>query len=220
MVRKRRRKRKNTADIFVDVPEGKSGDWSIVRFTVSNGEASIFNLGEDIYGDYKRYIKPGVYTRLMYKDTIVMSDTPAEKMDHREFISKAKGRVLMNGLGLGYAVKACCQKKTVQHITVIEKSADVIKLCGTHYLTRYSDKVDIIHADAFTWDPPKDVRYDVVWHDIWYKINSENLKEMDQLRQKYEGISDWQDSWCRDECERRRAIESSCRDIVFKFKVK
>lgn len=141
MAKKRNKHHKAYTDVFVDVPEGSSGDWSISRFTVSPRDASIFNLGENIDDGLKRYIKPGTYTRLMYKDTVVMSDTPAEKIEHRVFIIKAKGHILINGLGLGYAVKACCQKNCVKRITVIEKSSDVIKLCAAHYTAKYPDKV-------------------------------------------------------------------------------
>ena len=43
-------------------------------------------------------------------------------------------------------------------------------------------------------------------------INSENLNEINRLEKTYESISDWQGSWCRDERERRRAIESRWED--------
>jgi spermidine synthase len=109
---------------------------------------------------------------------------------------------------LGYAIEVCCRKGTVEHITVIEKSPDVIKLSGPHYLKRYPDKLTIIQADAFTWEPPKGMRYDVVWHDIWNNNCSDNLVEMDQLEQKYEYIADWQGCWDREACEYMQCVES------------
>jgi hypothetical protein len=197
--------------VIVDVPEGVAGDWRIEKITVSQVEADLFNFGNSLNGCSDRDIDPGTYTRLMYQGTVVMSDTPAEKRDHLEFISRAKGHILINGLGLGYAVEACGRKSSVQRITVIEKSSDVLLLSKQHYLNKYPDKVEIIHADAFTWTPPKGARYDAVWHDIWNHIGSDNLKEMDQLHQKYKGISDWQGSWGRRDCEKMARIEARLR---------
>lgn len=194
--------------VIVDVPEGVAGDWRIEKFTVSQVEADLFNFGNSRNARSGRDIDPDTYTRLMYQGTVVMSDTPAEKRDHIEFISRAKRHILINGLGLGYAVEACGRKSSVQRITVIEMSSDVLLLSKQHYLNKYPDKVEIIHADAFTWTPPKEVRYDAVWHDIWNHICSDNLKEMDQLYHKYKGISDWQGSWCRNDCEKMAKIET------------
>jgi hypothetical protein len=197
--------------IAVDVPEGVSGDWKVERFTIPQENAVFFNMQQCLNGNPDRYIEAGTYTRLMYKNIVVMSDTPAERRDHIEFLSRVKGNVLINGLGLGYAIEACCRKAAVKHITVIEKSLDVIMLCKQHYLNKYLGKVDIIHADAFTWVPPRGARYDAVWHDIWNHRCSDNLEEMDQLHQKYKGISDWQGSWCRNDCEKMAKIEARLR---------
>jgi len=204
----RRSRRINPIEIFVDVPKGRSGDWRIERYAVSERDALMFNIRNECRYASDRNIKPGTYTRLMCRYTVVMSDTPAEKRDHIEFIKRAKGQILINGLGLGYAIEVCCRKGTVEHITVIEKSPDVIKLSGPHYLKRYPDKLTIIQADAFTWEPPKGMRYDAVWHDIWNNHCSDNLVEMDQLEKKSQGIADWQGSWGRARCEMLSFIES------------
>ena len=63
-------------------------------------------------------------------------------------------------------------------------------------------RVTIINADAFEWKPPKDQRYDVVWHDIWDNICGDNLPEMTKLHRKYGKKTDWQGSWCKYECKR------------------
>jgi hypothetical protein len=194
--------------IAVDVPEGVSGDWRVERFTVPQENANFFNIQQYFEGNPDRYIEAGTYTRLMYTDIIVMSDTSAEKRDHLEFLIRAKGNILINGLGLGYAIEACCRKTSVKTITVIEKSSDVIWLCKQHYLNKYPCKLEIIHADAFTWEPPTGTKYDAAWHDIWNHISSGNIPEMNQLHQKYKGIADWQGSWCRKDCERMAKNEA------------
>ena len=195
----------------VKVPEGKSGDWTVEKFTVSLEAAKLDALEGILHGS-ARHARPGTYTRLMCKGGWhpVMSDTPDEIRDHLFFIHQAEGRVLINGLGLGMCVKALLGKRearevgrkyAVQHITVIENSADVIKLVAPTLYKSYGKKrLTIIEADAFEWQPPKGERWDVVWHDIWPTLCADNLKSMAKLHRKYGRRSDWQGSWSKEEC--------------------
>ena len=86
----------------------------------------------------------------------------------------------------------------VEEVTVIEISPEVIKLVGTTLLKLYSKKLIIIQADALTWDPPKGVRYNAVWHDIWPTICADNWESMKRLHRRYGRKCDWQDSWQRE----------------------
>ena len=190
-------------DIRVDVPEGQSGDWRIERFTVDDAGASMHNLRDSIHGG-GRGIVAGKYTKLMRGNTIVMSDTPAEIADHSYFVrSRAKGNVLINGLGLGWAVEALLQSEKVKTITVVEKSKDVINLVKQHYYDKCpKDKyLIIVHADALDYKPKRGQRFDAVWHDIWDYICGDNLEDMKTLHRKYGRRCDWQGSWCRYQCE-------------------
>lgn len=188
-------------DHKVDVPEGISGGWRVEHFEVTEREASFEQLRSSFHAPYREPPPAGQYTKLMHNGFLVMSDTPAEIRDHWYAICIAKGNVLINGLGLGVVVQAMLNRPQVKHLTVIEISPDVIALVGSHYKTRYASRLDIIEADALTWKPPKGVRYDVVWHDIWSDICSDNLPEIHKLHRKYGRRADWQDSWCRAECE-------------------
>lgn len=123
--------------------------------------------------------------------------------------------MLVNGLGLGIVAKACLEKTNkkghrlfyaVEKITVIEKSADVIHLVGPSY-EKYGDRIEIINADALEYKPPKGVRYNVVWHDIWDNICSDNWETMKVLHRKYGRICEWQGSWCREEVKYNRRKE-------------
>jgi hypothetical protein len=86
----------------------------------------------------------------------------------------------------------------VTHVTVIEKSPDVIKLVGPSFA---DPRVTIIEADAYTYQPPKGIRYNAVWHDIWDNICGDNTEGMGKLHRKYGRRTDWQDSWCKAECQ-------------------
>lgn len=168
----------------IDIPEGQSGEWTVSRFEVSQHDADFHNLRASINPRRMTgHIQPGTYTQLKRGSTLVMSDTPSEIRDHRDFVLMARGHVLVTGLGLGVVTNALALKDRVEHVTVIEKSADVIKLVGPFF--KDNSKVTIIHADAFTWQPPRGARFDCAWHDIWDDICESNRKEMTRLRRRY-----------------------------------
>ena len=193
-------------NLRVDVPIGHTRNFYVEHFTVSEEDAKRFNLRLILNFQWDRKIKPGTYTRLRrrgFHDPI-MSDTPAEISDLTPFFQKAKGNILINGLGLGVCLEACTKIPEVLNVTVIEISKEVIKLVGPHYQKKLKERLEIINADTLEWKPPKGVRYDVVWHDIWDNICADNLEQMKLLHRRYGKRCDWQGSWCRDMCEANR----------------
>ncbi|MFB1500846.1 hypothetical protein [Thiocapsa sp. N5-Cardenillas] len=182
----------------VVIPEQAVGEWRVERFRTDNPERALH------YALHGRPVPVGEeFTRLMRGQTLVMSDTPAEMRDHIRAVFHAKGRCLMNGLGLGMVLKAILLKPEVTAVTVIEKAPEVIAMVAPHYR---DPRVEIIEADAFTFTPPKAVRYQMVWHDIWDSICSDNLPEMHRLHRRYGRRADWQGSWCRWQCEREKRV--------------
>lgn len=183
------------------VPDGTSGPWSVETFTVSENDSAfkLWNLRAAIHGDM-RLMSAGTFKRLKRGGEVIMSTTPSELSDMSMFVYKATGNILINGLGLGMAVVAALQKEDVKHITVIEKDPDVLKLVAPTF--EGNTRVTIIEADAFTWKPPKGVKYDAVWHDIFDNICSDNLKQMEKLHRKYARRCTWQDSWGKIDCLR------------------
>jgi len=194
------------ADLKVDVPEGVSGEWLVRRVTVSEEDEMSARLRCALKPQRPaRYVPAGTYTQLKRGLlTIVMSDTPDEIDDFREPLNKAKGRCLINGLGLGVVANAMLMKPEVEHLTVIELSEDVIKLVGPWLVDKHGDRVNIIHADAFMWKPPKGAFYDVVWHDIWDDISEDNLDEMKRLKLRYGRCCGWQGCWAQEHCRAQR----------------
>ncbi len=184
----------------VTVPERQRGLWRIERFTVDEKGARAHNLiaARDAVMTRRepRSIVPGRYTRLWCDDEIVMSDTPAEMREHLPIVRVARGRMLINGLGLGMVVAACLDKPDVEHVTVVEVAPHVIELVADHYLARYGSRLTVVQADAFTWEPPADAHYAAVWHDIWPVVSPDNLLPMRQLPEKYHGRANWQGCWC------------------------
>ena len=178
----------------VDVPEGKSGDWEVSKFIVPENDIRAIH-----YALHGRPVPAGTYTRLMKKDAFdpMMSDTPAEVGDHLDFIYKARGRCLLNGLGLGVVLKAILAKPEVTHIDVVEIEQDVISLVWPTY--KDGDKVTLYHADAFTIQWPEGIRWDCIWHDIWPSLCTDNLPEIAKLKHKYAHKTRYQAAWVEDE---------------------
>ena len=189
----------------VTVPEGTIGPWSVQRFEVTESEAKIGTLRSAFNG--RGAITPGIYTQLRHQRRgLIMSDTPDEMRDHYPAVRHARDHVLINGLGLGMVLATILKKSDVARVTVIEISDDLIQLVGPHYMG--DPRVEIVHADAFEYQPPRGARYGAVWHDIWDDLCGDNLEPMTRLKRKYGRRADWQGCWGEDyirhQLQRRR----------------
>ena len=190
------------------IPEGVVGDWAVERFTVTKEQAEMDRLRSMFaYGSRGRCVPEGTYTRLRRGGAVWMSDTPDEIADHYEPIRRAKGEVLIHGLGLGVVANACLMKPEVDRVTVVELAAEVIELVGPWLqaqATAHGTPLCIVHDDALTWTPTRGARWDMVWHDIWPTICYDHLEDMKRLHRRFGRRASWQGSWARDLCEARR----------------
>lgn len=99
-----------------------------------------------------------------------MSACPSEINSMRTDMESAHGRVLTLGLGLGYFPYEVSEKESVESVTVVELSDEVIRLFETYLLPQYpyKEKIKIIHADAHEF--MKSVNngdFDFCFADIW-----------------------------------------------------
>lgn len=144
-----------------------------------------------------RGTQPGTFTRLVVDGQLWMSDTQAEYRDHVSAIVNAKGRVLLNGLGLGCVLKAILAKPEVTHVDVIESDQRVVDLMRQVAPWVNDPRVEIHVADAYeqakAW--PVGTRWDAAWHDIWLDLCEDNLPEMARLKRSYGRRVDWQGAW-------------------------
>ena len=183
------------------VPEGVSENWEVKKFIVTEEDEKRQMMR--LFSNKGRFVPAGNYTQLIKDGIIIMSDTPDELHDLNFAVYKAKGKCLINGLGLGIITELILQKKEVEFVTVIEISKDVIKLVGNHLLRNgYGCKLNIIHSDAFEYKPPKNSKFGMVWHDIWNDMCSDNLEQMKTLHRRYGRMAEWQGSWGREFIQR------------------
>jgi spermidine synthase len=123
-------------------------------------------LPEATKGDY-RILKQSGATQLVlnymgYPITI-MSDSEWEVKTHSDFVQKARGDVLIAGLGIGYSVVSVKDKPEVQTIVVVEKEQDVIDLVWPHVL---NDKSMVVCDRVLHFMQNTEMRFDIVWFDI------------------------------------------------------
>lgn len=193
----------------VKVPDGISGPWEVYTYTVSKADEDFGRLRAMFSSARGRFVPAGTYKGLRRGGGLIMSNTPDEIRDCYEFFRQARGRVLINGLGLGIVLdvilhklddfKSLSKEWAVKEVFVIEKSEDVLHLVGPTFLK--DKRVHLIHDDAFTFKAPSVPYFDAVWHDIWDNICAENLEGMHKLHRKYGRKTKWQGSWCRERCE-------------------
>jgi hypothetical protein len=176
----------------VNLKPGSIGQWAVNLYQVQDlGHCYVLNIAHsNLVAGSK-----GVYTRLSYMGKVIMTDTPAEMIDHAEALERSTGSVLITGLGLGMLLRNVLKKKEVLKVVVIENSLEVIQLVGSQYQDK---RLSIIHEDAFKYNPEE--VFDVVWHDIWPDIYVTNIAEMKTLEERYRPFAKWQGCWASEKC--------------------
>lgn len=152
------------------IPTGRRGPWSIRRWHQREAQAHV----------HGHVVPPGVYTALCrqtlatlhidrHPGETVMEDTPPELFKHMDFMLRARGDVLVSGLGLGCVARGLLANPAVRSVTVIEISQHVLELVLPHMRI---DRLDVIHADAVEWIQQTERRFDYAWHDVWTDVPS------------------------------------------------
>lgn len=189
------------ADLTSVIPAQKLGLAEIQHFEVSEQAAKLGNLRAAMHGSYEDMVQPGKYTRLLVAGRLMMTDTPMEKRTNLGFMSKAKGRVLVAGLGIGMILHKLLEKPEVTEVVVVEKYPDVIKLVAES-LPEVPGK-ELIHvcADIFDWKPVKGEKFDTIYADIWPDICTDNLKDITKLKRRFRSSlapGGWMGAWVED----------------------
>ena len=117
-----------------------------------------------------------------------MAIKPNEIETMREHIEKARGCVLVYGLGLGYFAYMISLKENVNSVTIVERDESVIKLFKNHILPQFEnrDKIKIVKSDAFSFaeNEMSKTAYDFVFTDLWHDVSDGT--EMYIKMKKYE----------------------------------
>lgn len=190
----------------VHLPLVERGVWRIDRTVVSERKAQYLELRAAIGGGGglgRGRVRAGEAITMLYRDrALVMSDTPDELRDFYQFWRRARGHVLVNGLGLGCAVRALLIWPQVERVTVVEIDDDLLAMMRPLLGPQVArGRVNLIHDDALTVRWPVGQRFDSAWHDVWDDICGDNWPEIRRLHRRYGGRVDHQESWSRAELE-------------------
>lgn len=172
--------RKQFFDHVIDIPEGTSGKVTIRHLLKPAGtKLRSGTLRTAMFGQKDKeitYPEPTRWHELSEDDHGVwMTDLPIEQKQMDALIEKAHGRVLVGGLGVGYAVVALAQKPRVKSITVVEHNADVIKLVWDATMATVAKQAkvpgrvtcEIVHADLFDYLKQRTAFFQWGLFDIW-----------------------------------------------------
>ena len=109
------------------------------------------------------------YLALCEGQNVWMSLNPNEIETMKPFIDKAKGEVLVLGLGMGYVPFMMANKSEVKHITIIEKDKNIINLFNKVLfpLFRNKSKISVVQDDAIHYLNSKK-KYDYIFADLWH----------------------------------------------------
>lgn len=152
-----------------------NGNWELKRDFYAPYE--IFVRDDFVY-DFQRVIpqlgyfeEAFQYPAVYQNGRLWMSVTPNEINTMKEPISKARGKTLTFGLGLGYFAYMCAIKEDVTSVTIVEKDKSVIQLFEQNILPQFvcKDKISIICDDAFDFlDKMRDGEYYYAFVDIYH----------------------------------------------------
>lgn len=115
------------------------------RFSVINDEGYIKLLDKEY---------PGIE---------IMSNSQQEKTSNTEIVERAKGDVLIAGLGIGLILLPIQNKKEVQTVTVVEKYSELIELVLIQL--PINKKLNFILEDFYEFKPKQ--KYDTIYIDLY-----------------------------------------------------
>ncbi|KKN81502.1 hypothetical protein LCGC14_0317610 [marine sediment metagenome] len=118
-----------------------------------------------------------------------MSLSPNEIMTLRPGIRKAKGNVVIAGLGMGWMARKVCEKKSVKSVTIVEINPYIAAYFG-EILKKDFPEVKIVISNAWDYLKGRSKKFDSHLFDIWkgYGHECEKFKE---FQKKHPGAWAW-----------------------------
>lgn len=187
----------------------KSNHFSFETGTIKGNE--LFNV-DCIQKDSNRELNDWMKLRAMDRnfeaiylyqdDQDWMLDAPSEAATNNIPASKAHGKVLTFGLGIGYYMFMALENPDVESITCIEKAPEVIQMFERFLLPQFKDssKIHIEQGDAYEkWNEDYLSQFDCVYTDIW-ESSMDGLNIITDLLEKHNPPFEASDFWIEDSC--------------------
>ena len=193
------------AEMVEVIPEGESGVTVIRHAEVSQQHSDMTRIRAAINDRKRDYIPAGRYVQLFIGGQLYMSDTPTEQRENQELLNRAKGDVLIAGLGIGMVLVPLLANPAVTSVTVVEMNPDVVALVAPYF-----PEVNVVTADFLEWSALPGVRWDTIYFDIWPTIDVDDMPEVAKLRKRYRrrlSPGGWMGSWAHDLRRKQRRVE-------------
>ncbi len=156
------------------VPSAKIGNFALMAVTYDRGEIFQHEMPDfesDIVVPRLGFFPELVAFPSIYEGVIPwVSVCPSEISSMQDQISRAHGRVLVLGLGIGYYPYIVSEKENVDEITIVERQPEIIELFKKNILPQFAKggKIRIVQSDAYEYlDSVQIGRYDFCFADIW-----------------------------------------------------
>ena len=160
----------------IKIPTDIRGRWELKTETLQPFEPFVCN--DIVVTPDRRMIPQIAFFREEYPFPAVLENgrewmtlQPNEMVTTYPAIDAADGRVLTFGLGLGYFAYHASEKESVESVTVVDISDDVIELFRKHILPQFphKEKIRLIKSDAFAFAETQMAgNFDFVFADIWH----------------------------------------------------
>lgn len=178
---------------------GKKGVAELSIFEVSREDAEFSRIRAVATQGREQPVPMGKYAKLTVEGRLMMTDTPMEQRTNLTFLRKARGNVLVAGLGIGMVLEPLLRKPEVDTVLVIEKFQDVIDLVTPSFKKAIAnERLHVFNEDIFTFRPNDAWMFDTIYFDIWPTISGDNLPEMERLHNLFRyhlESGGWMSSW-------------------------
>ncbi len=139
----------------------------------------------------------------LYQDDMDwMFDAPSEANTNDIPAQRAHRKVLTFGLGIGYFLYMSIQNPTVEEVTVIERSKEVIAMFRNFILPQFetTTPIHLIEGDAFEYFNQDYLsNFDYIYTDIW-QSSQDGLPLITELLEQYYLPKEKADFWIEDSC--------------------
>lgn len=156
----------------------KENNYSLEYYSYKPYECFSYNDIE-VSKDFLEIQSVGYYSKkinfpvLTFKNEVWMSITPNEIITMQRSIDEAFGDVLVFGLGLGYYPFMISLKDNINHIVIIEKDQNIIKIFKENIFPSFpfKEKISIVQSDAFDFILHNKRKFDYSFIDLWHSPN-------------------------------------------------
>lgn len=177
------------------------GNWVIMKSKLTQDFIDDISEDSNVY-PYKDFLNSNTdYVSLMQKDCErpMMSNHETETITNQKFLDRAKGDVLIFGLGLGVIIFPLLSDDSITSIDVVEIDLSLIEYVGNVISKQdFNRKVNIVNGDVFSYHESLKKSYDTIYLDIWEFVGEKELFEIKELHKTYHKFlnkSGWIDSW-------------------------